>query len=580
MLTVSCRPIECAYVDTAPAQPKGPLLQKGNACLACRRKKKKCDAKRPYCTTCEVAGKQQGCLYEDNVQRHLTEALMARTRELETRLAIYEGQSQGSSPDQPRNNIQADDIMTSSLPPSSQLLLVPDESSVLDIAYPDIISNLGASSSYTLNTAEHFRPSNGSASSHSTSSSQSLVSLQELSDYRATFLAHNCQLGVSLTEAKLQAIASGDVSGTHVHPVLVYTAQVIGCCFWQLQYRITLNSAVETTQLELIKRAMLDAPPPIARLQVHCILAIYFLLKRQMPERREQLLKAAQVTLHNNLRFDTHTAEAFATLENTLNEAQEQICALSQFLYLDKAAGMVLNDPSLLTEDYDRQFHTLPYMFPYMTKNNLVVLRARSLALLQESRRLAARWTEIVVNLGTFDPQATLDEQTKWYDDYWGRLEEVLEHNSTLTVSTLKSSFAGHRQLALALKMSTILSLTAAAELHRVLARHHPNSRAKCLSTVLEIVGITKELRDDDYHFLDPILGPCWSMVAAMLEEQRPHVEEHAQLKTSYNIILSSANKLGLALPYMEHSLANISNVAPACDDSQMQPSDVSMFDV
>ncbi|TFY58485.1 hypothetical protein EVJ58_g6386 [Rhodofomes roseus] len=421
-------------------------------------------------------------------------------------------------------------------------------------------------------------PSNGSTPSSSVSSSRSLVSLQELSDYRATFLAHHCQLGVSLTDAKLQAIASGDISGTHIHPVLVYAAQVIGCCFWQLQHRITLNSAVETTQLKLVERAMIDTPPPIARLQVHCILAIYFLLKRQMREGREQLMKAAQVTLHNNLRFDTHMAEAFATLEHTIDDAQEQICALSQLMYLDKASTMVLNDPSLLTDDYDRQFQSLPYMFPHMTKNNLVVLRARSVALLQESRRLAARWTELILNLGTFDPQATLDEQTKWYEDYWGHLEDVLEHNSTLTVSTLKSSFGGHRELELTLKMCTIMSLTAAAELHRLLASHHPDSRAKCLSTALEVVGITKELRDDDYHFLDPILGTCWSMVAALLEEQRPHVEEHAQLKTSFNIILNSASKLGLALPYMERSLVNINNVAPACDDSQMQLSDLSMF--
>ncbi|KAH9934758.1 uncharacterized protein B0H18DRAFT_1114616 [Fomitopsis serialis] len=535
-----------------------------------RRKKKRCDAKRPYCTTCEVAGKQQECLYEENVQHHLTEALIARTLELENRLAVYEGQSQTSSPEQSGRTSQADDPSSLSVLPSSPLPLALDGSSTLDITFPGAISNLGAS--YTPDLIEQFMSSEGSTPSSTASSSRStLISSQDLTDYRATFLAHHCQLGISLTEQRLQAIMNGDMSGTYIHPVLVHVAQVIGCRFWQVQRRIVINSSVETTLLQHVEQAMSDTPAPVTRLQVHCILAIYFLLKRQMRERREQLMKAAQVTLHNNIRFDTHTAEAFASLENTIDEAHEQICALSQFMYLDKAAAIVLNDPSLLTSDYDQQLNMLPYMFPIMTKSNLVVIRARSIALLQESHRLAVRWTEIMMNMGAFDPQATLNDQTKWYDDYWELMENVLEHISTLTVSTLKSSFGGQRELALALKMCTIVSLTAAAELHRLLAGHHPDSRTKCLNTALEIISITKELRDDDYHFLDPILGTCWSMIAALLDQQRPYVEEQSQLKASYDIILSSANKLGLALPYMEHSLVTIKNVAPSDNEGRSQ---------
>ncbi|KZT68973.1 hypothetical protein DAEQUDRAFT_765761 [Daedalea quercina L-15889] len=528
-----------------------------------RRKKKKCDAKRPYCTTCEVAGKQHECLYEENIQRHLTETLIARTRELETRLAVYESQS--PSPET-GNTIQTDDIFSLPEASSSAFPFTPDDINIFDLTSPG-----GTSYTLTLPDQSMF-PEGGNSSSMASSSSSVPVSLQELSDYRATFLAHHGQLGVSLTEPKMQALLNGDLSGSYIHPVLIYAAQTIGCRFWQLRHRTVLNSSVESALLQFVEKAMLEAPPPIARLQVHCILSIYFLLKRQMREGREQLMKAAQITLHNNLRFDTHIAETLTTLENTTDEAQEAICALSQLMYLDKASAMVLNDPSLLTPDYDQQFHTLPYMFPNLSKTNLVVLRARSLALLQESRRLAAKWTEIILNIGAFDPQATINDQTKWYDDYWELLEDVLEHNATLTVSTLKTSFNGNSEMALTLKMCTIVSLTAAAELHRLLAGHHLDSRSKCLNTALEIVNITKELRDDDYHFLDPVLGTCWSMVAAMLDQERPHMEDNAQLKSSFHVILNSANKLGHALPYVEHSLETINNVMPnTCDGNLIQ---------
>ena len=52
----------------------------------------KCDAKRPYCTTCKVADKEKECTYDENVERTLTEALFLRTHILEQRLAAYETQ--------------------------------------------------------------------------------------------------------------------------------------------------------------------------------------------------------------------------------------------------------------------------------------------------------------------------------------------------------------------------------------------------------------------------------------------------------------------------------------------------------
>lgn len=304
----------------------------------------------------------------------------------------------------------------------------------------------------------------------------------------------------------MQAVMNGDLSGTVVHPALVYAGQVIGCFFWQQRHRISLNSAVEAMLLQLVDQAMLDSPNIVTRLQVHCILAIYFLAKRLMREGREQLMKAAQVALHNNLRLDAYAAEALTSMENTSEEAQEHICALCQLMYIDKAAAIVLNDPSLLTTDLDKQFQTLPvtscplaspcvltdcatqYMFPF--KTNIILLRARSLTLLHECRRLTVRWQQLILNMGTFEPQSTVDDQTKWYDDYWELLEDTLEHNSVLTKNTLKATFGGNREMATVLKTCTILSLTAATELHHLLADHHPESRTKCLSTALEIVNV------------------------------------------------------------------------------------------
>ena len=51
---------------------------------------KKCDAKRPFCHTCHIAGKELDCEYDEEMKQNLATALLLRTQELEERLALYE----------------------------------------------------------------------------------------------------------------------------------------------------------------------------------------------------------------------------------------------------------------------------------------------------------------------------------------------------------------------------------------------------------------------------------------------------------------------------------------------------------
>ncbi|PCH38214.1 hypothetical protein WOLCODRAFT_136105 [Wolfiporia cocos MD-104 SS10] len=579
--------LECEYVATAASQvPKGPLLQKGTACYACRRKKKKCDARRPFCTTCEIAGKEHECQYEENVQRNLTEALLARTQELEERLAAYELQPGASSSSsviaqsvvgpQPFLTTEMNDFLSvvGVVQPPSVTTFMSDHHSMPDIGLPPP----GPAYQLQIPTPESDTRSQSPPELLQLLDMNYLAtttSLHELSEFRKTFISHHGQLGVSLPDTKMQAIVTGDLSGTFAHPVLIYLAQLIGCRLWQEQHHTVLNTGIEIVQLQLVNRALLDNPSPVTRLQVHSVLAIFFLLKRQMREGRDQLTQAALVAVQYSLRFDSPAPESFESMEGTSDETQEHICALSQLFYLDKAAAIVLNDPSLLSEEYERQFRDLPLLFPTISKNNLVVLRARSVALLQQTRRLSDRWTDLILNIGTAQYALTPNAQTQWYDDYWDLLEEVSDHIATLSPSMMKMSFYNQRGHALALKVCMIVSLTASAELHRLLAGHLPESRLKCIDTVFEIVSVTRGLKDEDYIFLDPILGTCWSMVATVINQERfAPADETATLqwKSSFTVIHSSASKLGHALPYMEDSVETINGVAPFVGDPSPSP--------
>lgn len=56
------------------------------------------------------------------------------------------------------------------------------------------------------------------------------------------------------------------------------------------------------------------------------------------------------------------------------------------------------------------------------------------------------------------------------------------------------------------MKLCHILSHTAMAELHHMLASTHFESRRQCLETVVEVVNITGSFRDEDFNLLDPVM--------------------------------------------------------------------------
>ncbi|GBE82317.1 hypothetical protein BKA93DRAFT_891062 [Sparassis latifolia] len=565
------RPIQCIYVSSNAVASKGPLLQKGAACYPCRRKKKRCDAKHPFCTTCKVAGKEYDCQYEDNIERSLTEALIARTRDLEQRLAYFEGQSQASSAAPSQSvassscvTVEMNDFLSSlaSFPPIfAQYPFTPGVNLAPNVEMPfPLVTSLPLQS--VASQSEIISPL---VDSHYLTTS---TSYQDLDEFRALFISHHGQLGLFLSEEKTQAILLADLSGRVVHPVLVYAAQLMGCRLWQEQHRAVCTITTESYQLRSVQQALLNTGHPVTRLQVHNVLTIYFLIKQHMQEGRDQLVKAANLVMQYSLRFQSPAITGTNLLQEPNIEAREQICALSQLLYLDKAACIVLNESTLLSVEFEQDFATLSYVFPAISRHNLVVLRARSVFFLHQTRCLSSQPSSPV------DFNVPAHSQGQWYDQYWHLLAEVSEHIAILSPSMLKSTAFRDRERGLTLKLCMLVSLTASAELHRLLASHHAESRLKCLDVVFEIVGITRGLKDDDYIFLDPILGICWTMVATIFNQERDHHNDKysaVHWRSLLAVIVYSASKLGHTLPFMENSLVTINGAISTAEESSTE---------
>ncbi|KAI0637040.1 hypothetical protein C8Q77DRAFT_1051446 [Trametes polyzona] len=543
------RPVECEYTSASAvsAGPKGEYLKKGAACVPCRRKKKKCDAQRPFCSTCKVAGKEKDCTYDENVERNLTEALFLRTHELEQKLAQYENHLSA---------VRGDPSESTVLPPQGHPIQAASH-------FPNHASIPSTSSGPLYNIPQalnalfnHISPS-PTVDLHSISTP---AIPQGLEEFRSVFAEHTRQCGCTLSTEKLQAILAGDASGTVVHPSFTYIAQLLGCLLWQVQRHIFVFPHTEFEQLALLWAALEDADP-VTETQIRYLLAIYFLLKKQMEDGEEQLSTAVRVALQHRLAFPVSPDDFDPLALHDPSPAQvELISTLSHLMYLDRCSALVFRVPARLDHTWDEGFKAVSLYYPYIAKTNVVYLRARSLLLLVRTRDAAREWAELAASAhgGIFAPG-----RPAWFARYWPLLEEVSAHAAAVEGEMLRATFAGDRAHGVALKFSLVVALASKAELHWLVHRDHPESMQRALDTVMEVVGITRGFKDNDFILLDPLLGVCWSMVAKIVVHvaNRPSLVAGVSWAAVLETIDVSARKLGYEMPFMEESLKVISDV-------------------
>lgn len=131
-------------------------------------------------------------------------------------------------------------------------------------------------------------------------------------------------------------------------------------------------------------------------------------------------------------------------------------------------------------------------------------MRCRSLSLLREAMRLSrARASAADKSLARLDAALPLG----WYTQYWESLEDSSRHVALLYPQMLQSSLLPDlEQHTICFKACLVVSLTAQIELHSMPGFYHPESRQKALSTTIEVIGLTKSWKEDDYIMLEPTL--------------------------------------------------------------------------
>ncbi|EJF58013.1 hypothetical protein DICSQDRAFT_173382 [Dichomitus squalens LYAD-421 SS1] len=502
------------------------------------RKKKKCDAKRPTCSTCKAANKHSQCLYEDDAQRNLIQSLVARTRELEERLASAEQSPRNSPPLQGYSAPTPEGLpihLPTSFPENPYAGLFPAWK-------PPVLEVLSSN-------PPELSPRN---------------TLEQYRDFRLLALSYSSHYGMKLSSEAKDALVTGDFYSPYIHPALIHAAQLLGCTTWSQLNRTTPMGTVETLELEATLALLTSDTQPLVALQVHNCLGVYYFIRHMFSEGVESIRMASDLVRRRNLRFIAPATDVWDPMLELSRESEETVCALSHLLYMNIARFVVLGMPSELGPEYEQEFQSIPLMYPQLSRTYLSILRARGILLFHRTRQLSAQLQNLPESPWEHQSSGGLraSGESTWLAEYWSLLEEVEMNLASVNPALLKASLNPDlRSSAHGLKICLIVTLTAEAELHHLAPETHAESRQHCLNAVLKLVGVGKTFSAEDYELLDPVLGLCWLTAAKILfEESRRSMDELSAMNwaTARSVLAACAPVLAQALPLLEQPLNQI----------------------
>ncbi|KAG8727105.1 hypothetical protein FRC12_022803, partial [Ceratobasidium sp. 428] len=81
------------------------VLNRGAACLECRKRKLKCDAAKPHCGACVKSGRESRCIYEAIRNKNLADQLEDRVNQLERMVERMEREGFSTTPSSATNSM-------------------------------------------------------------------------------------------------------------------------------------------------------------------------------------------------------------------------------------------------------------------------------------------------------------------------------------------------------------------------------------------------------------------------------------------------------------------------------------------
>ncbi|KAJ7162230.1 hypothetical protein C8R46DRAFT_346459 [Mycena filopes] len=565
---------------TSPAEGASGTLQRGKACLRCRKRKMRCDGSKPACQQCTRAKKGETCEYDDGKGKTRTQLLRETIVRLEHRVRELE------DPDYISPAVTLHDPHLrgfSESPPSSSY---------------DSAGDASFHGGHSPFPSESTHSPEGSWS-HAVSPSPPLFGPTDLFfpepqpihppvDLAVMlleiFAPHRHQCGLEIHMGQLRESLTRPRAEQR-HPVLM-NAIFLWACFISRPEPLSQHEEHYLNQaLDALRDALREGDKTIDIVQASCLLSTYFLANGRLLEGSYHASAAAALAVQCGLHEDV-SPDTAAWVTNPADELKpfkldlqhgERILAFWQVYNLDRCWSVALRKPTIVPDgphawstincpwpmditDYEAgalssgvNFQTIKSFFEGDVTDNgysTSALRAKAAALFERADSLSSSW----------------DSGIKPSDAFHQEIQS-LELTITAFVSTLpplhQLSTAHPEDKPILIGVYT-LAHTAIIHLYQRFAPDDAVSYDKCARAARACGTVITHITDPDFAFLDPILGPCWTTAAETLIREVSAINASwppingAEVRNELGTILYAMTNLASRFPLLAISAAKI----------------------
>ncbi|KAJ7782518.1 hypothetical protein DFH07DRAFT_324892 [Mycena maculata] len=551
-------------------------LQRGKACLRCRKRKMRCDGSKPACQQCSRAKKGETCEYDDGKGKTRTQILRETIVRLEQRVRELE------DPDYVSPAVTLYDPHLrgfSESPPSSSYDSTGDASlSAAHSPFPSESTHSPEGSWSHLPGVSASPPLFGPDMFFH----EPQVHIQPPVDLVAMLLEifspHRHQCGLEIHMGRLRESLNLPRSEQR-HPVLM-NAIFLWACFISRPEPLSQHEEHYLNQaLDALREALRDGDKTIDIVQASCLLSTYFLANGRILEGSYHASAAAALAVQCGLHG--HISPEMAAWPPSGDDSKpfkmdlrqwERIHAFWQVYNLDRCWSVALRKPTIIPDgpsawnsincpwpldiaEYEAgqpssgvNFQTIKSFFEGDVASDgysTPALRAKASALFERADNLSTSWA----------PSEPSDAF------------QALDLTISAFISTLpplhQLPSTGSEEKPILITVHT-LAHAATIHLHQRLAPTHAVSYDKCSHAARACSTIITHITDSDFAFLDPILGPCWTSAAETLirevstfESSWPPINS-AEARNELGTILYAMTSLASRFPILGISAAKI----------------------
>ncbi|THU83472.1 hypothetical protein K435DRAFT_666289 [Dendrothele bispora CBS 962.96] len=552
-------------------------LQRGKACLRCRKRKMRCDGNKPACQQCTRAKKPEGCEYDDGKGKTRTQILRETITRLEQRIreledpeyispavVLYDPHLQSESSPSPYGSPGSASISASHSPfPSEETNSPPEQWSHLPPGVPSPTPS-------PFSTDIFFEE----PQSYPTFELEPVL-LDIFAPHR-----HQCGLGISIRH--LQDSLSMPPEKQR-HPALMKSIYLWACFVSRPKPLSQHEEAFLIQALEAHREGLRTGDKVLDIIQASCLLSMYFLANGRIMEGSYHASAAASLAVQCGLQAGIAPPEPgsynpAASRENldlkplkSGSRDAERVATFWMVYNLDRCWSVALRKPWVILDGEDpwtsincpwpndiaeyesgnvqmvASFQTVQMFLQGDVSGvySMPAIRAKASALYSRAAQLSSKWNPSFKFTNDYPEEIQSLELT--ISRFIPTILPVLQLNATITMPEEKYTL---------IVVHTLVQ-TAIIHLHQRFAQNDAIAYEKCSVAAKAAVEIVKYISDQDYDFLDPIIGPAWTTVAEWLIRELVSIESSwplgsgAEIRNDIATLLYAMNGLNHRFPLL-----------------------------